>query len=62
MTRPSGSFVAIASVLGLLANLSIVAGYLGTLLTQTMTFAADQFGASTGAQGNAFAAVRLTAP
>jgi MFS family permease len=48
-----------ASVLGLLATLSIVAGYLGTLLTQTMTFAADQFGASTGAQGNAFAAVRL---
>jgi len=48
-----------ATVLGLLATLSIVVGYLGTLLTQTMTFAADEFGASTGAQGNAFAAVRI---
>jgi MFS family permease len=48
-----------ATVLGLLASLAIVAGYLGTLLTQTMTFAADEFGAGTGAQGNAFAAVRL---
>jgi len=48
-----------ATVLGLLATLSLVAGYLGTLLTQTMTFAADEFGAGTGAQGNAFAAVRL---
>ena len=34
-----------ASVLGLLATLSIVVGYHGTLLTQTMTFAADEFGA-----------------
>jgi MFS family permease len=48
-----------ATVLGLLATLSLVVGYHGTLLTQTMTFAADEFGAGTAAQGNAFAAVRI---
>jgi len=48
-----------ATILGLLATLSLVVGYQGTLLTQTMTFAADEFGAGTGAQGNALAAVRL---
>ena len=39
-------------MLGLLATLSLIAGYLGTLLTQTMTFAADEFGAGTAAQGD----------
>ena len=34
-------------------------GYHGTLLTQTMTFAADEFGAGTAAQGDALAAVRI---
>jgi MFS family permease len=48
-----------ATVLGLLATLSLVVGYHGTLLTQTMTFAADEFGAGTAAQGAALAAVRL---
>ena len=48
-----------ATVLGLLATLSLIVGYHGTLLTQTMTFAADEFGASTAAQGGAFAAVRI---
>jgi MFS family permease len=48
-----------ATVLGLLATLSLIVGYHGTLLTQTMTFAADEFGAGTGAQGEAFAAVRV---
>ena len=48
-----------ATVLGLLATLSLIVGYHGTLLTQTMTFAADEFGASTAAQGDAFAAVRI---
>jgi MFS family permease len=48
-----------ATVLGLLATLSLIVGYHGTLLTQTMTFAADEFGASTSAQGDAFAAVRV---
>jgi MFS family permease len=50
-----------ASVLGMLAALSLVVGYNGTLLTQTMSFAADEFGAGTAAQGGAFAAVRAGA-
>jgi hypothetical protein len=48
-----------ATVLGLLATLSLIVGYHGTLLTQTMTFAADEFGAGTAAQGDALAAVRI---
>ena len=48
-----------ATVLGLLATLSLIVGYHGTLLTQTMTFAADEFGAGTAAQGDALAAVRV---
>ena len=48
-----------ATVLGLLAALSLVVGYHGTLLSQTMTFAADEFGAGSAAQGDALAAVRI---
>ncbi len=49
-----------ASALGVLAAASVVAGYLGTLLTQTITFAADEFGlAGAQPQANALAAVRL---
>jgi MFS family permease len=48
-----------ATVLGLLATLSLIVGYQGTLLTQTMTFAADEFGAGSAAQGDALAAVRV---
>lgn len=48
-----------ATVLGLLATLSLIVGYHGTLLTQTMTFAADEFGAGRAAQGDALAAVRI---
>ena len=48
-----------ATTLGMLATLSIVVGYHGTLLTQTMTYAASEFGVGTAAQGNAFAAVRV---
>lgn len=49
-----------ASALGVLAAASLVAGYLGTLLTQTITFAAAEFGlVGPQAQGNALAAVRL---
>jgi MFS family permease len=48
-----------AMVLGLLATLALVLGYLSSLLRQTMTFAADEFGAGTAAQGTAFAAVRI---
>ena len=48
-----------ATVLGLLATLSLIVGYQGTLLTQTMTFAADEFGAGSAAQGDALVAVRI---
>ena len=48
-----------ARVLGLLCTVSLVAGYLGTVVTQTITYAADEFGASDSAQGNLLAAVRV---
>lgn len=47
-----------ARVLGLLCSLTLVAGYLGTLMTQTATFASDEFGSSTTAQSAALAATR----
>jgi len=47
-----------AGTLAALCGLSVVVGYLGTVLTQTITFAADEFGAGKGAQGVALAAVR----
>ena len=49
-----------ADVLGLLCTISVVAGYLGTVLTQTATFAADEFDASTAAQADLLSAVRLS--
>jgi MFS family permease len=45
-------------VLSRLCVLSMLAGYLGTTITQTMTFAADEFDASKAAQGSALGAVR----
>lgn len=48
-----------ASVLGLLSALSVATGYLGTLLSQTITYAAEEFGASDTAQGQALAATRV---
>jgi MFS family permease len=50
---------AAATALAVLCALSILTGYLGTLLTQTITFAADEFGTGTAAQGSALAAVRI---
>ena len=48
-----------ASVLGVLAAAAVVSGYLGTLVTQTITFAADDFGnVSDRAQSTALAALR----
>ena len=47
-----------AGTLAALCALSVVIGYLGTILTQTITFAAKEFGAGKGAQGVALAAVR----
>ena len=46
-------------VLGVLCLLAVVAGYLGTLLSQTITFAFDEFDAGLATQGNTLAAVRI---
>ena len=48
-----------ATVLSLLCVIGAVAGYLGTLLTQMLTYAAEDFGAGTGAQGTLLASVRV---
>lgn len=48
-----------AQVLSRLCGLALLSGYLGTIITQTLTFAADEFGASTSARGNTLAAVRI---
>ena len=48
-----------ATVLSLLCVLGLVAGYLGTLITQTITYAAKQFDASTAQQGTLLAGVRI---
>ena len=48
-----------ARVLALLTVFAIISGYLGTLITQTITFAADEFGAGDKAQGVTLAAVRV---
>lgn len=47
-----------AATMAALCVLSMVTGYLGTILTQTITFAAREFGADKGAQSIALAAVR----
>lgn len=46
-------------VLSRLCAIAMLGGYLGTTITQTITFAADEFGAPTSAQGNTLAAVRI---
>jgi MFS family permease len=48
-----------AHVLGLLAAASLIAGYCNTLFSQTVAFAADEFGAGERAQGVAGTVVRL---
>ena len=48
-----------AAVLSLLACIQVVDGYLGTVITQTITFASDEFGRSDTAQGITLAVVRL---
>ncbi len=47
-----------ATVMGLLCTAQVVDGYLGTVLTQTLTFAADEFGHGNTAQGVVLGAVR----
>jgi MFS family permease len=48
-----------AHVLGLLAAAELTAGFCNTLFSQTVAFAADEFGASEGAQGVAGSVVRV---
>lgn len=48
-----------STVLGVLGLLAIVGGYLGTLITQTITFATESFGSTDTAQGFTLAAVRV---
>ena len=48
-----------AQVLSRLCGLSLLAGYLGTVITQTITYAADEFGATKSGQGTTLAAVRV---
>ena len=48
-----------AHVLGLLAAGQVIAGFGSTLFSQTVAFAADEFGTSEGAQGVAGSIIRL---
>lgn len=48
-----------AMVLGLLAAAQIVNGYLGTVLTQTISFATDEFGHGNSAQGWVLGVARI---
>jgi MFS family permease len=48
-----------ASVLGSLALVAVVVGYLNTLFTQTIPFAGEEFGAGNSAEGVAGAVVRV---
>lgn len=48
-----------ATTIGTLAVIAMVSGYLGTLLTQTITFTSDEFGTSDGTQGALLAVVRV---
>ena len=48
-----------AATIGCLCAIATVAGYLGTLLTQTITFAADEFDATKTAQSTTLAIVRV---
>ncbi len=52
---------ATARTLGVVCTLAVTTGYLGTVIGQTLTFAADEFGADDGDQGILLAAVRVGA-
>ena len=56
---PETTDAAAATTIGALCTLALVFGYLGTLLSQTITFAADELDASKAAQGATLAAVRI---
>lgn len=50
-----------ATSLGMLCSLGLIDGYVGTLLTQTITYSAREFGADRAAQGTVLAVVRAGA-
>jgi MFS family permease len=56
---PETTDAAAATTIGALCTLALVFGYLGTLLSQTITFAADELDASKAQQGATLAAVRI---
>ncbi len=49
-----------AQIVAVLATLAVIAGFLGTLLGQTITFARDEFGESKAAAGFALSLIRLS--
>ncbi len=51
-----------ANVIGLLATLAIFSGYLGSILSQTITFITEEFGNSKSDQSAALAIVRVGIP
>lgn len=48
-----------ARVLGILACIQVIDGYLGSVITQTITFAADEFDHSSSQQGITLAVIRV---
>ncbi|NDH76950.1 MAG: MFS transporter, partial [Actinobacteria bacterium] len=54
-----GPFLVAGTMLGLILGAVIVDGYLGTVLTQTLSFAIDEFGRGNTAQGVVFGIVRF---
>ncbi len=48
-----------ARLLGALSVLAVIAGYMGVLIGQTITFAAEEFGANDASQGRTLAALRI---
>jgi MFS family permease len=56
---PSRVDVEVATSLAALCTLSVVVGYLGTVISQTLTFAADEFERGKTAQSATLAAVRI---
>ena len=49
-----------ARIVALLASMAVLAGFLGTLLGQTITFAREEFGESKSAAGVALSLIRLS--
>lgn len=47
------------SVLSTLVSLALIVGYLGTVITQSITFSAEEFGANAGDQSEVLASIRI---